>query len=566
GPTTGFEYDDPANPLLPTATIDAKGTRTELGYDANGRTTSRTEALGEPEERETTWTYDANFPAFPTLIRQPSTSGSGFRETVMAYDPSSGDLTDRTIKGTEAGNPDLATGLLTHTDFTPEGQPETIDPPGFGTTDQTSFTYDPARGNLLPLTRTDPIIGATSFAYDAFNRRIAVTDPNGVTTETQYDDLDRVRKVIQRVGSLADEDFFLGQDPQPGDLVTENIYDVFGDLSQTILPRLNVIEYRYDPETGRLQSIARRLNAASPIAECTSFAYDAAGNREREELWEEDCETGTSRSLTIFHYKYRLQLEKIEHADGKITEYAYDANGNLERVWDANHPSAGQTATPTQTYEYDALDRLIALRQPWSGPARPVCVAGDDPAEAVTRYGYDVQDHLTSVTDAECNTTDYVYSDRDLLTAQVSPVSGTTTFKYNEHGELTEETDARGVRTERTPDELDRVTRVEYHEGGMAVPELTTVYVYDDPAVDFSKGRLTAITRNGATIGYTYDRFGRVLDEGGLSYTYDANGNRTTITYPSGAVATYSHDFADREETLTVGAQPVVTASSYLPS
>ena len=67
---------------------------------------------------------------------------------------------------------------------------------------------------------------------------------------------------------------------------------------------------------------------------------------------------------------------------------------------------------------------------------------GSRGGSAVTGYGYDAQDHLTSVTDAEGNTTSYAVSDRDLVTSEVSPVSGTTTHRYNDHGELIETTAA----------------------------------------------------------------------------------------------------------------------------
>ena len=101
-----------------------------------------------------------------------------------------------------------------------------------------------------------------------------------------------------------------------------------------------------------------------------------------------------------------------------ITEYAYDCNGNLEKIWDANHPSAGKTAPPTTVNAYDALNRLETVTQPWAG------AGGGD---TVTSYGYDVQDHLTQVTDAEGNATTYEYSDRDLLTEQISPVQNRLT-------------------------------------------------------------------------------------------------------------------------------------------
>ena len=53
------------------------------------------------------------------------------------------------------------------------------------------FTLADARGDLVALSRSDPLIGATAFAYDPFNRRTAVTDPNGVTTRTGDDPRDR---------------------------------------------------------------------------------------------------------------------------------------------------------------------------------------------------------------------------------------------------------------------------------------------------------------------------------------------------------------------------------------
>ncbi|HYG61313.1 MAG TPA: hypothetical protein VEL74_01925 [Thermoanaerobaculia bacterium] len=127
----------------------------------------------------------------------------------------------------------------------------------------------------------------------------------------------------------------------------------------------------------------------------------------------------------------------------------------------------------TQVYSYDALNRLASVSQPWTG-------AGS--TEAVTTYGYDLQAHLTSVTDAEGNITTYTYSDRDLLTQQTSPVSGVTTHQYDDHGELIAETDARGITVEREVDILGRVVLVDYPDEA-----LDTTYSYDDPAVPFSK-------------------------------------------------------------------------------
>ena len=181
-------------------------------------------------------------------------------------------------------------------------------------------------------------------------------------------------------------------------------------------------------------------------------------------------------------------------------------------------------------------------------------------------YDYDVQDHLIEVVDGEGAVTAYEYSDRDLMTQEVSEVSGTTEFDYNEHGELESRTDARGVLMTRTLDELDRVSFEDYPDDTLDV-----TYTYDDPMVAFSLGRLTKIERGGQAVDYTYDRFGRVTQDGDLSYVYDDNGNRLSIGYPDSVSAIYTYDAADRQSTLTVErpGEPdasVVTASSYEPA
>ena len=185
-----------------------------------------------------------------------------------------------------------------------------------------------------------------------------------------------------------------------------------------------------------------------------------------------------------------------------------------------------------------------------------------------TAYAYDVQDHLVRVTDGEGNETAYVYSDRDLLTREESPVSGVTAHAYTEHGELRETTDARGVTVTRTVDAADRVTFVDYP--GTA---LDRTYTWGTDPASHTRGRLTAIGNETASIAYAYDAHGRLVQDGDLLFTHDANGNLSTVTYPGGLVASYAHDAMDREQSLSVQpaggtAVPVVAATpgaSYRP-
>ena len=561
-PTTIFTYGDSANPLRETRQTNGRGYHTDSTYDGFGRLVTKTEAVGTTQQRLTTYEYETSFPALLKAIQVPSTS-SGFRRTEMAHNATSGLLESRALKGTEAGGPaalSSPSGLLTGFTNNTSGQVLIIDPPPVGGSDITTFTYNiAARNGHLPDQRIDPIVGATHFDYDALNRRKSVIDPNGVETTTTYDTRGRVTESRQKGAVAAD------------DLVTTYFYDcpggwsgveppaddppacrTFGDLRCVQLPRGNGIEYRYDA-MGRLTAVGRKTNcdpATQPL-ERTLYTLDRAGNRtlERRQRWSGSA--WTTDSATEMVYTSRCHADKMVQGKGSATEstteYCYDKNNNLEKVWDALHTPSASFPTANTLNSYDALDRLTSVARPWP--------AG---GSAVTSYEYDAQDHLSKVIDAESNQTTYTTGDRDLMTSETSAVTGTTTRVYDEHAEMTSQTDGRGVVMTRAVDAFDRVTLLDY--SGTA---LDTSYTYDDPSVPFSKGRLTRINRGGGTVDFTYDRFGRTLQDGALLYGYDKNGYRTTVTYPGGVEANYTPDFADRDAGLTydTGGSPTTLVS-----
>ncbi len=545
-PDTTFTYDT-THPLLVATETDGRGVRTDFTYDAYGRRASRTDAAtttGDPNlPRITEWQYDANFPAFVTSIDGPTTVGdTPSRLVTMTYNAATGNLESRTIVGNESTYPGGLFNLQTaYAGYNAAGGVGTVDPPGYGATDQTTYTYDvPGRNGMLADTRTDPLVGTWHFAYDNDNRRTGVTDPNQAVTETAYDALNRVTSVIARGDPATSAD----------DRTTTYTYNRMGDLYCVKSPTLAGTEYLYDDLAGRLTEVRRGTAVTTPtfntcltvsatnIAERRLWALDKGGHRTNEKL-DRGTTVWTPEAETSYVYSSMCHLDKTIQAPGKpeesITEYDYDCGGNLSQVWDPLHPRATYPLQPSTAYAYDELNRLTSVTRPWA-----------EGGVVTTSYFYDVQDHLIELVDANGTSTTYDYSDRDLLTGQVSEVSGTSTHIYNEHGETVSETDGRGVTTLREVDAADRVTLA--NPPGTA---LDTSYSYGStPAPVCDVGRLTGITRNASTVPYSYNCFDEVTTDGSLTFTRDKHGNPLTITYPGALQAIYTYDKMDRPISL----------------
>jgi YD repeat-containing protein len=164
-PGTTNSYDDSDHPTRLTRVENGVGAITRMGYDDQGQLTSQTVASGTSFEHTTRWQYDPDFPSLPVSKEMPSTSGTGVRR--VAWSRVGGRVVSETKTGVENG---AAFSLTTTTTYNSAGKVESIDPPGFGTQDVTSFTYHADRGQLLLKSRSVPGRGTTTFDYDAFNR------------------------------------------------------------------------------------------------------------------------------------------------------------------------------------------------------------------------------------------------------------------------------------------------------------------------------------------------------------------------------------------------------------
>ena len=156
--------------------------------------------------------------------------------------------------------------------------------------------------------------------------------------------------------------------------------------------------------------------------------------------------------------------------------------------------------------------------------------------------GYDVQDNVTSVTDARNHTTSSVFDDFGNERSVVSPDSGTTSSSYDAAGNLSCQTNAKNETVTISWDALNRPTQVSWPNAAR-----NTVLVWDQNRI----GTLSGIQEEEFERAFTYDSLGQVTAEtitkSGASvstaYTYSATtGDLVSMTYPSGNVIQFSRD------------------------
>ncbi len=468
----------PPSASLPCATINADDVVTQLEYDSQGDVISSSTPDGNGSQLATTTdTYNAD----------------GEQLTEVAPDGN--------VAGANAGN------YATSTAYNADGEETTVtEGGGAGYTDAprtTSYSYD-ADGN-----RTGVIDNrgyTTTTTYNADDKPILVTNPDGDATLTCYDAAGNVAQTVPAVGVAAGgltaascpTAYPAGYTDRLASDATTYTYDALNQRTEITEPApagqsgTVTMTNTYDG-AGNLVSVTAPAVSNGGAAQVTTYTYNDA-----DELASVTSGAGTSAASTV-SYCY--------NADGDTTSVVY-ADGNTGGVAPCNtnpaHPDiVDPTAYPTQagyqtTYSYDSADELVSTTTPATAAA---------PSGATTTATYDPDGNQLTSTDPDGVTTTWTYT--PLANQATVTYSGSSahsvTYSYDADGQLTSMTDGTG----------------------------TSTYGYD------SFGELTS-AQNGA--GQT------------VGYAYNADGDATGITYPLPASATwattdtvtYGYDNADR--------------------
>ncbi|MCF6521540.1 RHS repeat protein [Streptomyces sp. JJ36] len=414
--------------------------------------------------------------------------------------------------------------------------------------DGSTVTYAYTDGLLTSV--TDAAGETQTYGYDTQQRLTRFTGPEGGEVVNTYDDTGRITSQTDSSGEtttfawehgreshMTDPSGGVWTDIYSGNVLVESI-DPFGervsyDYDRNLNP-VGITDRRGHTTTMTYDDAGRMLTRSSPssLGYTESWSYDAQGRIAEH--------TDGRGHTTTYTYTADGQLASATDPEGGTVRYTYTALGALESVTtprgntttygydaDGNRTSVTTPLGATTTFRHDQAGRITARTGPLGN------AEGADPADHTTTYAYDARGLLASATDPLGRTTRYGYDGRGLLTSVTNPAGARTTYAYDAAGRLTLTTGPDGATTRRTYDAAGNLTSETDPLGN------TTTHRYD------TANRLVA------TVSPRGNADGADPADHTTTYGYDANGNRTSVTGPTGAVTTTAYDDVDRAVRVT---------------
>jgi RHS repeat-associated protein len=167
----------------------------------------------------------------------------------------------------------------------------------------------------------------------------------------------------------------------------------------------------------------------------------------------------------------------------------------------------------------------------------------------VTAYAYDLNNNLTTLTDAQGGVTSYAFDPRNLLIVETYPDNGARSYTYDAAHRLIKRVDQSSAATGYIYDMAGRMVERAYPAGTG-----NDTFVYDNASrllTATSAQYNNAVTR-------VYDSANRLTSETltvgatpySIGYGYDADNRQTHVTYPDGSIAV--RNFTDRNQLSVV--------------
>ena len=407
----------------------------------------------------------------------------------------------------------------------------------------TTWVYD-ADGEVT--SATDALGNTVTYAHDGDGRVTSATDPTGAVTTTAYDTDGRPTSVVTGTGPGASTTSY-AYDVSPGSGACSASVSAASYCATSTNP-LGAVTVTY------LDAQDRRVAQSQPAAGLSTFRYDGAGN-----------------------------LVAQQSAGGSTTD-SYDADNRL--IGAASTASSGYAAVGTISLAYDFVGRRVQMADETGRSSYHYDVLGrlisvTDGAGSTVGYGYDSDSNVTSITYPTGGTVTRGFDGAGDLASVTDFQGATATFAYDHDGNLVAESLPNGVTSNTTVDAADRIVGISdaptanpanpfatfgysRNADGQVTSEQDTGmpgqqsqrYGYDSQArlatdaaglYSYDTGGDLVGLSNGTSQNFnSADQLLSSTPSGGQTTTfgYDAQGNRTTATTPSGTT-TFGFDQAN---------------------
>lgn len=447
-------------------------------------------------------------------------------------------------------------------------------------------------------TEKSTVVLTTEYTYDYNGNVKTITTPDGVVTEYEYDNLDRVITTtvdgLDEYGNKTKHVSFMTYDFNGNVLtvtdaeenLTQNIYDQKGLLIKTIDAENGITAYDYD-NMGRLiaKVLPENYVEGAKLEEMSRavYTYDSMNRIVLEQDIYFDESTKEFRTITSKAYQYDAngnvtkELDALGYASGTgttVSEKIATGYGNISTYNDANmlittlspvskdkglayDVKITYDAAGRKTSETNANNVVIKYYYDNAGRVTKTTVIDntsvDKTEKTLSEATYDDLGNVLTMTDANGNKTTYTYNLLGLLRSQETPGDETipayvVQYQYNTMGKLAYQID-----------NMDRVVLWTYNHDGQVLTQteqkldgtesISIVNAYD------KNGNVRFKTdANENTTEYVYDGLNRVTEikitvnetERVTTKTYDKNGNVLSETDWLGNTYTYYYDALNR--------------------
>lgn len=347
-------------------------------------------------------------------------------------------------------------------------------------------------------------------------------------------------------------------------LLTVHKYNGWNEITRTDYPDKNYVEYSKTWESA-FGAGYYSVTATPNNAPQTKTIYDPFG---REVSTTSVGLKGVEISKETT-YDSKGQVSSVVNKNGKLTlsdTYTYDSRGR--KIKEVSSTGASTTysydkrtvkttsAGRTTTAEYDAWGNIKTTVDPMNFKVTYTYLSNGKPSSIITQQASNLSGFVKMKYDGAGNKIEMFDCD-----------AGVMTYTYAADGTILSETDARGVTTSYTYDNIGRLIKKVYKD--KTGSSMTDNFEYCKGTHLFS---LAKQSRGQISKSYEYDIYGRVIKvtavkgqkEYTTSYTYNDKGQKSEVTYPGNMVFKYTYDSDGfLSEILYNKTKPVYSIISY---